>query len=311
MKRTNNIHIWSVVFATAAIVFLVAGATIVTGDSEGAYKASVEKWRAQREARLKADDGWLSVAGLFWLHNGENRFGSGSSNDILLPSPAPAEVGTFEFHDGKTIVHVDRGVRVMVAGKRVETATLHPDSDPAFDDKTDQITLADLTLYVHASGSRYAVRLLDKNSRLRKVFTGLRWFPVDPSYRVVAEYIPYDKAKTVIVENIMGDFTPTQIPGYVSFVLHGQTVRLDVESNAPNPGLSITFRDQTSGKETYGAARFLVTEEPKNGKVVLDFNEAYNPPCAYNPYTTCPLPTPENRLHVRIAAGEMTYLGPH
>lgn len=310
MKRTNNIQIWAALFASAAIAFVAASSTVVA-DSGTAYKASVEKWRGQREVRLKSDDGWLSVAGLFWLHKGENRFGSATSNDIVLPNSAPSEAGSFEFHDGKAVVKVDRGVPVMVAGKRIETATLRPDSDPAFDDKIDQITLGDLTLYVHASGSRYAVRLLDKNSRLRKVFTGLRWFPVDPSYRVIAHYVPYDKPKMVTVENIMGDFTPTQIPGYVSFELHGRPVRLDVESDAPDPGLSITFRDQTSGKETYGAARFLVTEEPKDGKVVLDFNEAYNPPCAYNPYTTCPLPTPENRLKVRIAAGEMTYLGPH
>ncbi|HEY6467748.1 MAG TPA: DUF1684 domain-containing protein [Candidatus Acidoferrales bacterium] len=308
MKRTKQVRV--ALLALAALAFLVASATLVAGDAETAYKSSVERWRAQREAHLKADDGWLSVAGLFWLHNGQNKFGSAASNDIVLPSSAPAQVGTFEFHDGTTTVHVDRGLPVMVAGKRVETAMLRPDSDPAFDDKTDQITLDDLTLYVHASGSRYAVRLLHKNSRLRKVFTGLRWFPVDQSYRVVARYVPYGKPRTVIVENIMGDFTPTEIPGYVSFQLHGQPVRLDVESNAPNPGLSITFRDATSGKETYGAARFLVTDEPKDGKVVLDFNEAYNPPCAYNPYTTCPLPTPQNRLKVRIAAGEMTYLGP-
>ena len=271
----------------------------------------MEKWRAQREARLKADDGWLSVAGLFWLHDGANRFGSDPLADIVLPSPAPADAGTFDFHDGETVVHVASGVPVMVNGKRVETATLRPDADPKFDEKLDQITLGDLTLYIHASGSRYAVRLLDKNSRLRKVFTTLRWFPVDPAYRVVAQYVPYDKPKIITVQNIMGDFTPTQIPGYVSFELQGQPLRLDVESNAPDPGLSITFRDLTSGKETYGAARFLVTDNPKDGKVVLDFNEAYNPPCAYNPYTTCPLPTPQNRLHVRVAAGEMTYLGPH
>lgn len=311
MKRRHNIQTSVALFAAAGVIFLAADATRLSGDSEAAYKASVEKWRQQREARLRADDGWLTVAGLFWLHDGENKFGSDTSNDIVLPSPAPAEVGILELHDGKATVDVNRNVPVMVSGKRIKTAILRPDSDPAFDDKVDQITLGDLTLYIHASGSRYAVRLLDKNSRLRKVFAGLRWFPVDRSYRVVAQYVPYDKPKTVTVENIMGDFTPTEIPGHVSFELHGQAVRLDVESNAPNPGLSITFRDATSGKETYGAARFLVTEEPKNGKVVLDFNEAYNPPCAYNPFTTCPLPTPENRLKVRIAAGEMTYLGPH
>ena len=297
--------------ALSAVIVALAAVAIVSfaGESDAAYRASIEKWRAQREAGLKADDGWLSVAGLFWLHDGENRFGSDPSNDIVLPS-APSDAGAFDFHDGKTVVHVHPGVPVTINGKRIDTATLRPDSDPAFSDKVDQITLGDLTLYIHQSGSRYAVRLLDKNSRLRKTFTGLRWFPIDASYRVVAQYVPYAKPKTVIVQNIMGDFTPTQMPGYVSFQLHGQPLRLDVESNSPDPGLSITFRDLTSGKETYGAARFLVTDEPKNGKVTLDFNEAYNPPCAYNPYTTCPLPTPENRLRVRIAAGEMTYIGP-
>jgi hypothetical protein len=286
----------------------IAGGT----ESDAAYRASIEKWRAQREAHLKADGGWLSVAGLFWLHEGANRFGSDPLNDIVLPAKsAPTDAGTFEFHQGKTTVHANPGVPVTVQGKRVDTVMLRADSDPAFDEKVDQITLGDLTLYIHSSGDRYAVRLLDKNSRLRKVFTDLRWFPIDPSYRVVAKYVPYGKPKSVQVQNIMGDFTQTAIPGYVSFQLHGQDLRLDVEDNSPDPGFSITFRDLTSGKETYGAARFLVTDAPKEGRVVLDFNEAYNPPCAYNPFTTCPLPTPENRLRARIAAGEMTYLGPH
>jgi uncharacterized protein len=291
---------------------ILACALVQATENDAAYRATVEKWRAAREARLKADGGWLSVAGLFWLHDGDNRFGSDPLNDIVLAAnSAPAEAGTLEFHDGKTVVRVNPGVPVLVEGKRVDSATLHADADPAFDEKVDQITLGDLTLYIHRSGQRYAARLLDKNSRLRKEFTSLRWFPIDPSYRVVAQYAPYDKPKTVEVQNIMGDFTPTTIPGYVSFQLHGQDLRLDVEDNSPDPGLSITFRDLTSGKETYGAARFLVTDSAKDGKVVLDFNEAYNPPCAYNPYTTCPLPTPENRLRARIAAGEMNYLGPH
>lgn len=286
----------------AVLLCAIAGAA----ESDAAYRASVEKWRAQRETSLKADGGWLSVAGLFWLHDGDNRFGSDPLNDIVLPArSAPAQAGTFEFHGGKTVVHVSAGVPVMVEGKRVENATLRADSDPAFDEKADQITLGDLTLYVHSSGERYAVRLLDRNSPLRKQFTRLHWFPVDPSYRVVAQYVPYDKPKAIEVQNIMGDFTPTTIPGYVAFQLHGQDLRLDVEIDSTE--LSITFRDLTSGKETYGAARFLVADAPKDGKVVLDFNEAYNPPCAYNPYTTCPLPTPENRLRARIAAGEMTY----
>jgi uncharacterized protein len=295
--------------AFSLIVLLCAAATGARDDAS-AYKASVEEWRTDREAKLKADDGWLAVAGLFWLHEGDNKFGSDPLDDIVLPArSSPAEAGAFEFHAGKTTVHVNAGVPVMVQGKRVTTAVLRADSDPAFDEKVDQITLGDLTLYVHSSGQRSAVRLIDKNSRLRKEFTGLKWFPIDPSYRVVATYVPYDKPKTVQVQNMMGDITPTQIPGYVAFQLQGQGLRLDVEIDQGE--LSITFRDLTSGKETYGAARFLVAEAPKDGKVVLDFNEAYNPPCAYNPYTTCPLPTPENRLRVRIGAGEMTYGNQH
>jgi uncharacterized protein (DUF1684 family) len=296
-----------VAFLVVAGVYAVAtGAS----DDAAAYKASVEKWRADRETRLKADDGWLAVAGLFWLHDGENKFGSDPLNDIVLPGrSSPADAGTFEFHGGKATVHVKVGVPVMVQGKRVTTAVLRADSDPAFDEKVDQITLGDLTMYVHSSGQRSAVRLIDKNSKLRKDFTGLKWFPIDPTYRVEAKYVAYDKPKTVQVQNMMGDITPTQIPGYVVFQLHGQDLRLDTEIDQGE--ISITFRDLTSGKQTYGAARFLVADAPKDGKATLDFNEAYNPPCAYNPYTTCPLPTPENRMRVRIAAGEMTYGLPH
>jgi hypothetical protein len=294
----------------AAVVMIAAMETAARDDAS--YRASIEKWRARREANLKADDGWLAVAGLFWLHDGDNRFGSDPLNDIVLPArSSPAQAGFFEFRGGKTTVHVNAGVPMMILDKRITNATLHADSDPAFDEKTDKITLRDLTLYVHSSGARSAIRLIDKNSRLRREFTALRWFPIDPSYRVVARYVAYDKPRAVQVQNIMGDFDQTTMPGYVTFQLHGQELRLDVEDNAPDPGISITFRDLTSGKETYGAARFLVADAPKDGKVVLDFNEAYNPPCAYNPYTTCPLPIPENRVRTRVGAGEMTYLGAH
>ncbi len=160
---------------------------------------------------------------------------------------------------------------------------------------------------MHASGDRYAVRLKDKNSALRRNFAGLRWYPVDESYRVTGRFVPYDKPKTVEVQNIMGDTGQMTVPGYVAFTLHGQEVRLEPEADGTD--LSFVFRDLTSGKETYGAARFLDTTLLPNSQVILDFNEAYNPPCAYNPYTTCPLPLPQNRLRVRIEAGEKKYRG--
>lgn len=263
------------------------------------YRQSVEKWRQAYEAQLKSDGGWLTVSGLFWLHDGDNTFGSGPLNDIVLPAPAPASAGSFEFHAGHTTVRVKSGVHATLNGKPIETAEMHSDSN------SDQLMIGDLTLYVHSSGDRYTIRLRDKNSKLRKDFTGTRWFPVDQSYRVIARYVPYDKPKQIEIQNVMGDTLQETIPGYAVFTLHGQELRLDAEVDGSN--LSVVFRDLTSGHETYAASRFLDTDAPKDGKVVLDFNRAYNPPCAYNPFTTCPLPPPQNRLAVRIAAGEETY----
>jgi uncharacterized protein len=283
----------AVLCVAAASISLAAGADTTT------YRQSVEKWRQAYEAQLKSDSGWLTVSGLFWLHEGENSFGSGPLNDIVLPSSAPANAGSFDFHSGHTTVHVKPGVAAMLNGKRIETGEMHPDSN------ADQLVIGDLTLYVHSSGDRYTIRLRDKNSRLRKDFTGTRWFPVDESYRVTARYVPYDKPRQIEIQNVMGDTLQETILGYVGFKLRGQELRLDAEVDGSDA--SFVFRDLTSGHETYAASRFLDTKIEKDGSVILDFNQAYNPPCAYNPYTTCPLPPPQNRLAVRIEAGEKIY----
>jgi uncharacterized protein len=295
MARTGKILLRAVAPLVALAGICVFAAAAPDGE---AYRASVEKWRQEYQADLTSDHGWLSVSGLFWLHDGENSFGSNPLDDIVLPAPVPAEAGSFEFHNGKTVVHMKAGVEATMHGAKVTTAEMKPDSD-------DRLVMGDLTLYVHASGERYAIRLKDKNSKLRKNFTGLHWFPIDPTYRVIGHFVPYAKPKTVMIENVMGDVGAEVITGYVEFTLKGQKLRL--ESELDGSDFEFVFRDLTSGHETYGAARFLDTELAKDGSVVMDFNEAYNPPCAYNPYTTCPLPPPQNRLAVRIEAGEKAY----
>jgi hypothetical protein len=292
---------WAACKTTGAVVLCIASAAISVGarPDTATYRQTVEKWRQAYEAQLKSDTGWLTVSGLFWLHEGANTFGSGPLNDIVLPASAPASAGSFQFHLGRTIVHVQPGVTALLDGKPTEAAEMHPDSN------ADQLAIGDLTLFVHASGDRCTIRLRDKNSRLRKDFTGTRWFPVDESYRVTAQYVPYDPPKQIEIQNVMGDTLQETILGYAAFSLHGQALRLDAEDNGS--GLSVVFRDLTSGKETYAASRFLEADPPKDGRVVLDFNQAYNPPCAYNSYTTCPLPPPQNRLAVRVEAGEKTY----
>jgi uncharacterized protein (DUF1684 family) len=275
------------------------------GADDSSYRQSVEKWRQDYENNLRSDDGWLTVSGLFWLHEGENRFGADPLNDIVLPGASvPREAGSFSFHNGKTVLHANQNATMTLNGKPVQTAELRADSS------SDRVHLGDLTLYVHASGERYAIRVKDRNSKFRKGFTGLHWFPVDESYRLSARFIAYSPAKQVAIQNVLGDFDKVSIVGYVVFSLQGNEYRLDAEQDEPN-SLFFVFRDLSSGKETYPAARFLDTDVPSNGSVTLDFNKAYNPPCAYNPYTTCPLPTPGNRLRVAIRAGEQNYNHEH
>ncbi|MGA8223680.1 MAG: DUF1684 domain-containing protein [Candidatus Acidiferrales bacterium] len=273
--------------------------------ADPAYRSSVEKWRQDYEADLKSDHGWLTISGLFWLHEGENTFGSDPLNDIVLPeNSAPPEAGTFELRGSTVTAHIKSGVSVMRNGVQVETVELQPDSP------SDRLVIGGLTLWVHASGGRQTIRMQDKNSALRREFTGLHWFPIDESYRVPARYVPYDTPKNVPIQNLAGDSLALPISGFVTFILRGQELRL--EASADQTGaLSFVIRDLTSGKETYAASRFLDTEPPKGDVVILDFNQAYNPPCAYNPNTTCPLPPPGNRLRVRIEAGEKIYRREH
>jgi len=286
--------------AVAARARLAAG-----GDDAAAYRASVEKWRQDYEADLRSDHGWLTISGLFWLHEGENKFGSDPLNDVVLPeASSPPDAGSFDLHDRKVIAHIKPGVPVTMNGKPVETVELQHDLP------TDRLVIGGVTLWVHASGGRLTIRVQDKNSALRREFTGLHWFPIDESYRVVARYVQYEKPKDVPIQNLAGDSLALPISGYVVFTLRGEEYRLEAESDEKGE-LSFVFRDLTSGKETYAASRFLDTDAPKDGMVILDFNEAYNPPCAYNPNTTCPLPPPENRLRVRIEAGEKMYRRGH
>ena len=280
--------------------------TCVVSAGDSTYQQAIENWRKSYQTSLTSDTGWLTVCGLFWLREGANRFGSDPSNEIVLPSSAPAHAGVFEFHAGKTTARIEPGVVVTMNGKPVQRADLRPDI------ATDRLVLGDLTLYVHASGERLAIRMKDKNSKLRQEFSGLHWFPIIESYHVTARYVPYDAPKQLDSQNVLGDPIKLDIVGYLTFKLQGQDFRLEVEQNKDG-GFFVVFRDLTAGKETYPASRFIDTPPPKDvagtKTVDLDFNEAYNPPCAYNPYTTCPLPLPGNRLKIAISAGEKLYTG--
>jgi len=283
----------------AALACLVAMASARTGAGDG-YVVELERWRAEREARLRAEGGWLSVVGLFWLEEGASRFGTDPSAEIVLPAgTAPALAGAFEHHGGTTEVRLEPGVSGTLSGRPVSRAVLRPDSG-------DILRLGRLTLQVIERGGRFGIRLKDADSPARREFEGLRWFPVRESYRVTARFQPAPPGKTLPIPNVLGQVNHLPSPGRAVFQLEGRQVALEpVLEEADATELFFIFRDATSGRETYGAGRFLYTEMPEDGRVVLDFNRAYSPPCAFTDYATCPLPPPQNRLPVRIEAGEL------
>jgi uncharacterized protein (DUF1684 family) len=285
----------SAISVCASIVLLAAA-------PPASYQASIQAWREGREQGLKTDDGWLTVAGLFWLKPGANTAGSDPAADIVLPEGrAPASLGVFTFEHPKVTFRAAPGVHVLINGKPAPSAELASDASG----HPDLIRIGDFTMFVIERGGRYAIRLKDVNSAYRRAFTGLRWYPVKPEYRVTAKWNPFDHPRRIAIPNVLGqtEFEPST--GYASFQLHGHEYQLEpiVEGNQ----LFFIFRDGTSGKTTYGAGRFLYANTPREGKLVLDFNKAYNPPCAFTPYATCPLPPKQNRLSVKIEAGELQY----
>ncbi len=289
----------------AVLAFALAvGGGGATGADE-AYRAEIQAWRQRREASLQADGGWLSVAGLFWLKEGANRFGTDPKGDIVLPAgSAPARAGVFDFAGGRTTVTFEKDVQATLGGRPVTHADLRSDGSGS----PDVVTLGRLTMYVIQRGARYGIRLKDRESPLRKEFTGLRWYDVKEDYRVAARYVTYPEPKLVTVPNVLGQSEPMSSPGYAVFEREGGEVRLEgVLEEKDARQLFFIIRDRTSGKETYPAGRFLYADLPKDGRIVLDFNKAYNPPCAFTPYATCPLPPPQNWMPLRIEAGELDY----
>ena len=269
--------------------------------ADRAYREEIRQWRADYEDRLKRDNGWLTLAGLFWLKEGDNRFGSGLGNDLILPEgSAPEAAGTFVFHAGKTRLRLNAGVQGFLKGAPVLTETaLKPDSAG----EPDRMALGHLSMIAIQRGSRYGIRLWDNQSAVRRDFKGTRWFPAKESYRITAKFISYAQPKMIPILNILGDTEQNPSPGYAEFELDGNPLR--VTPLLEGGHLFFIFKDATSGKQTYPAGRFLYTSLPQDGKVILDFNRAENPPCAFTAYATCPLPPSQNHLRVAIEAGEL------
>lgn len=283
-------------------IFVLAIALLATLSAAGqapdaAYLQSFEKWKAELIDDLRKN--WLVLAGLFWLKPGANTFGSASDNAIVLPS-GPAHAGAFHLQGNDVSVEVQPGTEVKVGGKSETKAKL--DADAAGHPTV--IELGSLRMHVIKRGERIGIRVKDLNSAAARNYAGPIFFPLNMNYRVTATFVPSDGKKTVDVPNVLGDVTPTPISGEVHFKLNGQDLTLTALGGEPAKGLTFVLSDLTSKTDTYPGGRFLDTDPVVDGKVVIDFNRAYNPPCAVTPYATCPLAPKENRLAVAIPAGE-------
>lgn len=269
------------------------------------YAGEIENWRVKHEAELKTESGWLTVAGLFWLKEGVNTIGTGSGFDIeLTENFKQGKFGEINFQNGKALLKIENGVEALTSGTTVSEIELVSDEKG----KPTLIQTGSQTFYLIKRVDRFGIRLKDKNNKELTNFTGLKWFPIDEKYRVEAEFEPFAEPKEVLIPNVLGGNFKMKSPGVLRFKLKGKKYTLEpVMEEEGSDELFIIFRDATSKTETYGAGRFLYTKKAENGKVLLDFNKAENPPCAYTAFATCPLPPPQNRLDAAIKAGEKRY----
>lgn len=276
-----------------------------------AYQQSIEQWRTARVARLTAPDGWLSLIGLEWLQEGANKVGTASDNDIILQA-GPAHLGVITLDkSGQLHIKLDKNSGATIDGKSVEEATLIDDAHVSGNASPTKVSFGDANFYVIDREGRKALRVKDTEATTRKHFLGIDYFPIDPSWHIVADWVPFDPPHDLQIGSVIGTIDTVKVPGKAVFTRDGHAYELLPYQEEPGGELFFVLADRTSGHETYGAARFLYAALPQNGKVVLDFNKAYNPPCSFTPFATCPLAPPENRLDLRITAGEKKYRGGH
>ena len=268
------------------------------------YIADIEAWHDKMETSLKRDNGWLTLAGRFVMKPGVNTFGTGKDNDIVFPpelkGTGPDRLGTITVAPGKVTLKLAEGVSMTSEGKPFSGERI---LQPA-GDKRDWVSLDRMAMHIIERDGAYVLRLADNESAVRKNFAGRIWYEPDPKFRVDARFVPYPPGKKISIVNVIDEVSDEPCPGYVEFKLKGKTYRMDVVGE--DEGLFFVFRDATAGITTYRPSRFLYIDvkPAPNATFKLDFNKAYNPPCAFSEFTTCPLPPKQNIISSKIEAGE-------
>ena len=265
------------------------------------YEAKVQAFRDKHEADYRRD--WVSIAGLHFLSPGTHTVGSSITNDIVVVANLPETIGRLQVKGTSITLDPAPNLTFTRKGEAVQgPIVMKEEGQPP----EPEVEIGDVRLVAHVSGERLALRVRDPNGPLAKDFRGFTWFPIDPKYRVTGNFVRDANPEKMVVQNTLGDMDTYMTEGLIEFELDGQKLHLRPFTTRPNR-FYIVFRDASAGEETYETARFLYADLLPDGSVVLDFNEAYNPPCSFNPYTTCPIPVKDSILPVKILAGEKAY----
>jgi len=310
--KTKFLRVAALVLVAMLSQTFVAGTTAMTMTTDDAWTRDLLAWRADRATSLQAPEGWLSLIALGWLKEGDNSFGPAEDNRIQITGKAPAHIA---------IVRLEKGALRLLPPAEGFPKDLLLDGQPAKEqalfaddaDKPSKLRIGTLTIIVIRRDDQFGLRVKDLQAPTRIGFHGLRWYEPSVNYRVHARWIPYNPPKMLDIPTVLGTTTQMPAPGSAEFTLDGQVLRLEpVLEDPKSTDLFFIVRDATSKTTTYGAGRFLYTELPDHGvdrpgELWLDFNKLENPPCAFTPYATCPLPPVQNRLSVPIPAGEQRY----
>ncbi len=291
----------SIIYILFTIILLYACKK--QSEADLAYIDEINQWHQKRISRLKAEDGWLNLVGRTWLKPGENRFGSAKDNDVIIESDkVPAYMGSFFFKDSVVIMKVNSGINVLLNGKPVKEIRMIDDQKP------------DMTVFQYSTikwnliirDTLYGVRFRDIESPAVKNFPGIERFPISSKWKFNATFKPYNPPKEIFIPNVLGQINKELSPGAVVFEYEGNFYEIDAIDEGEK--LFLIFADKTSGEETYGGGRYIYVDKPdSNGNIILDFNKAYNPPCVFTKFATCPLPPNQNYLNLRIEAGEKNF----
>ena len=283
------------------------GTTEVTKEVNSEYEHSIKEWRKSREQSLAKEDGWLTLVGLFWLSEGRNDFGSAEENKIVFPKDKiAAHAGAFILTDDEVLLETTTKTNIKIDSADVERAIVYTS-------KMEQVpvmTHGALSWYIIKRGDKYGVRLRDVESKARKNFKGVEYYPIASSWKLNARLQLNPFPKQITITNVLGQTSQENSPGALVFTIAGKQHMLDVLEEGDQ--LFLIFADKTNGTETYGAGRYLYVDKPgKDGKTIIDFNKATNPPCAFTSFATCPLPPKQNFLAIKIPAGEKAYEAVH